>query len=778
MCGSRADAEDLVQEVCLRVLAKPRLVRGSDARLPPRRPAQHVHHATTRPAPAARRRRSSPSSLQPRARRPPLRPRARRAGAARSTARSPRCRAHYRDAVVAVDVLGLPYAEAAEALGVPGGTIMSRLYRGRSAVARRVGDARARRRLSGPPPRGITSPRCDDRRGAERPRRPPARAGRGGRGAPGARPRRPLRRRVSGEPGIGKTRLLEELARRGEERGCVVLTGRGAELEQDLPFGVWVDALDDHVAWLGPERIARMLGDRVAELARVLPSVSAGGRDARARAAGRALPRAPRRARAARAPGGARRPWSCCSTTCSGPTTRRSSSSPTCCAARRARRCSSPARTAPAGWPPPCSARSRRPPATAASSTWSSRRCRADEADALLGGELPARVRAELFGLSGGNPFYLQQLARGVAPDPATTVADARRPELPPAVAAALGQELARARPGRAAARAGRRRRGRSGRARPRRRRGRACDADAGAGALDELVGAAPAQPGRRCRAATASATRSCAAPPTSPAARAGGSARTAAPRTRSSAPAAPLAARAHHLERCAEPGDDAAIAVLAQAGHAAAPTAPAEAARWYAAALRLLPDGRPAPARGARAARHRAGLDRAAGAGAGDAARGAGAVPAELAELRARLVAACAACENLLGRHGAAHERLESALAELPERDRAPPAPMLEAELAADALYDSDFAALARPGGAGPRDARRRSATRRCACSPPRSTASPTTGSGDMAAAEAALDDAAADARRDGRRRSSPGGSRRPTTSRSPSCCASASTT
>jgi len=42
--------------------------------------------------------------------------------------------------VVAVDVLGLPYAEAAEVLGVAGGTIMSRLYRGRAAVAERVGD--------------------------------------------------------------------------------------------------------------------------------------------------------------------------------------------------------------------------------------------------------------------------------------------------------------------------------------------------------------------------------------------------------------------------------------------------------------------------------------------------------------------------------------------------------------------------------------------------------------------------------------------------------------
>ena len=36
------------------------------------------------------------------------------------------------------------------------------------------------------------------------------------------------------------------------------------------------DALDDHAAWLGSDRLERMLGDRVAELARVLPSVDAG----------------------------------------------------------------------------------------------------------------------------------------------------------------------------------------------------------------------------------------------------------------------------------------------------------------------------------------------------------------------------------------------------------------------------------------------------------------------------------------------------------------------
>jgi RNA polymerase sigma-70 factor (ECF subfamily) len=44
----------------------------------------------------------------------------------------------YIETVIAVDVLGLSYAEAGEALGVPTGTIMSRLHRGRSKVAERL----------------------------------------------------------------------------------------------------------------------------------------------------------------------------------------------------------------------------------------------------------------------------------------------------------------------------------------------------------------------------------------------------------------------------------------------------------------------------------------------------------------------------------------------------------------------------------------------------------------------------------------------------------------
>ena len=52
----------------------------------------------------------------------------------------------------------------------------------------------------------------------------------------------------------------------------------------------------------------------------------------------------------------------------------------------------------------------------------------------------------------------------------------------------------------------------------------------------------------------------------------------------------APAAERAHHVEQYAGQGDEEAIALLLEAGAAAAARAPAAAARWFEAALRLLP--------------------------------------------------------------------------------------------------------------------------------------------------------------------------------------------
>ena len=43
----------------------------------------------------------------------------------------------------------------------------------------------------------------------------------------------------SGEGGIGKTRLLDELMARASAAGALVLSGRASELERELPFGAW-----------------------------------------------------------------------------------------------------------------------------------------------------------------------------------------------------------------------------------------------------------------------------------------------------------------------------------------------------------------------------------------------------------------------------------------------------------------------------------------------------------------------------------------------------------
>jgi predicted ATPase len=79
---------------------------------------------------------------------------------------------------------------------------------------------------------------------------------------------------IVGEPGIGKTRLLAELAVRADVRGHVVLSGSASELERDLPFSVFVDALDEFVRGLDPNRLAVLEDDVRTELAHVFPSLT------------------------------------------------------------------------------------------------------------------------------------------------------------------------------------------------------------------------------------------------------------------------------------------------------------------------------------------------------------------------------------------------------------------------------------------------------------------------------------------------------------------------
>src|SRR4051794_13951955 len=86
---------------------------------------------------------------------------------------------------------------------------------------------------------------------------------------------RPVALELAGEAGIGKSRLLAELAERGDARNLLVLSGSGSEFERDLPFSVFVDALDDYLQGLDPSRFDGLEEDVRAELTHVFPSLSA-----------------------------------------------------------------------------------------------------------------------------------------------------------------------------------------------------------------------------------------------------------------------------------------------------------------------------------------------------------------------------------------------------------------------------------------------------------------------------------------------------------------------
>lgn len=78
---------------------------------------------------------------------------------------------------------------------------------------------------------------------------------------------------ISGEPGIGKSSLLDALASRSRSAGCLVLEGRATELERDFPFGLIVDALDGYLASLDARSFDRLAAEELGELASVFPAL-------------------------------------------------------------------------------------------------------------------------------------------------------------------------------------------------------------------------------------------------------------------------------------------------------------------------------------------------------------------------------------------------------------------------------------------------------------------------------------------------------------------------
>ena len=79
---------------------------------------------------------------------------------------------------------------------------------------------------------------------------------------------------VSGEPGIGKSRLVTELCRVAHDRGATVLWGRCDE-ELGIPYEPFAEALRHYIGAVEPERLRAEIGPLGGELTRIVPDLAA-----------------------------------------------------------------------------------------------------------------------------------------------------------------------------------------------------------------------------------------------------------------------------------------------------------------------------------------------------------------------------------------------------------------------------------------------------------------------------------------------------------------------
>ena len=501
---------------------------------------------------------------------------------------------------------------------------------------------------------------------------------------------------VTGEPGIGKTRLLRELGARAEARGHLVLGGSASELERDLPFSVFVDALDEYLRGLDPELLA-VLDDQVrAELAHVFPSLWALADDHEV---------APQHERYR-----SHRAVRDLLERLAGPTPLvlvlddvqwADSASVELLGALLRRPPASPVLTALAVRPHPARER------LSAAVTRAHREemltrielgpLSAADAGAFLGPGIDAARASALYEASGGNPFYLQQLARtrdlGAAAGTGTAELS-EAIEVPSAVAAALAEELASlSAPARlvleGAAVAG-------DPFEPELAAVAAATSEASTmDAVDELLRLdliRQTDVPRRFRFRHP-LVRLAVYETTAAGWRLGAHERCA---QALGARGATVAARAHHVERSARPGDVDAVAILREAGVTTARLAPESAARWFGGALRLLPETAPPEERIELL------LARAdAFAAAGRFAEGHEALleamvvaPESSTALRTTLTTACARVERYLGRYELANARLVEALRLLPESPSVESVE-LRIELTLNEFYRSRYEAM-----------------------------------------------------------------------------------
>jgi RNA polymerase sigma-70 factor (ECF subfamily) len=137
LCGSRESAEDLVQETAARVLSRPRFVHGGNERAYLMQALRNTFVTSHRTAARRPRLVATLEDLDVADRRTATHPEEAAIAAEVITAIAQLPKS-FRLALVAVDIAGLSYREAARVLGAPEATITTRLYRARERVAREL----------------------------------------------------------------------------------------------------------------------------------------------------------------------------------------------------------------------------------------------------------------------------------------------------------------------------------------------------------------------------------------------------------------------------------------------------------------------------------------------------------------------------------------------------------------------------------------------------------------------------------------------------------------
>jgi len=78
---------------------------------------------------------------------------------------------------------------------------------------------------------------------------------------------------VGGEPGVGKTRLAEEILLEAQRRELLCFIGHCYEGEGTVPYGPFVETLEYAVRAIPEDLFRQALGDAAPEVARIMPQL-------------------------------------------------------------------------------------------------------------------------------------------------------------------------------------------------------------------------------------------------------------------------------------------------------------------------------------------------------------------------------------------------------------------------------------------------------------------------------------------------------------------------